>query len=122
MDQIKGQGTGERAQGRALRKKGFSFCVLFSFLLAPCSLSLVPFFSGCATTRSAAAVTPTDRGLQAVAVDIYQNRESRSAAEKILGVGDKKPVMKYSPVTGKHYSGDLEFDPETGVRLEVVPE
>ncbi|NLE64351.1 MAG: hypothetical protein GX606_00305 [Elusimicrobia bacterium] len=115
MDQIKGQGTGERGQGRALRKKGFSFCVLFSFLL-------VPFFSGCATTRSSAAVTPTDRGLQAVAVDIYQNRESRSAAEKILGVGYKKPVMKYSPATGKHYSGDLEFDPETGVRLEVVPE
>jgi PBP1b-binding outer membrane lipoprotein LpoB len=92
------------------------------FLLVPGVLCLVLFLSGCATAPKA-SVSPVDQKFQAVAVDVYQNPESRSAAEKILGVNaDDKPVVKYSPVTGKHYSGDLEFDPETGARLEVVKE
>ena len=78
-------------------------------------------FSGCATT-SKPAVAPMDDKFRAVAVDVYQNPESRSAAKKILGVDAPPQVIKYSPVTGKHYSGDLEFDPETGAKLEVIKE
>ncbi|MBF0123356.1 MAG: hypothetical protein HQL21_08150 [Candidatus Omnitrophica bacterium] len=78
-------------------------------------------FSGCATV-SKTFVSSDDQKLQAVAVDLANNPESRGAAEKILGVNTDQPVVKYSPVTGKHYSGDLEFDPETGAKLEVVKE
>lgn len=85
-----------------------------------CAMS---FLAGCASMSSRAArPSGQDSQFQSVAVDIYQNEESRSAAKKILGVDAEKPVVKYSPVTGKHYSGDLEFDPETGAKLEVVPE
>ena len=60
--------------------------------------------------------------LKALATDIRKEEETRSAVQAILGGSDKRPVIKYSPVTGKHYSGDLEYDPETGVKLEAVPE
>lgn len=53
--------------------------------------------------------------------DVQGNKGSREAVNKILG-GGKPTVVKYSPLTGKHYSGDLEFDPETGVKLEILPE
>lgn len=59
--------------------------------------------------------------MKRVARDIQTDQESRSAVEKIIGVSGS-PVIKYSPVTGKHYSGDLEYDPETGARLEVIKE
>jgi hypothetical protein len=64
-------------------------------------------------------MTPGD--MKRVVGDIRKDGESRSAVQKILGTTEK-PVIKYSPATGKHYSGELEFDPETGVKLEVVPE
>ncbi|MEI8012553.1 MAG: hypothetical protein WCI27_08790 [Candidatus Omnitrophota bacterium] len=32
------------------------------------------------------------------------------------------PAEKYSPVTGRHYSGALEFEPGTGVKLVPVEE
>jgi hypothetical protein len=60
--------------------------------------------------------------LKALAVDMQKNEDSRSAVQKIIGVTNEKPVIKYSPVTGKHYSGDLEYDPETGAKLEVIEE
>ncbi|MBF0486336.1 MAG: hypothetical protein HQL16_07485 [Candidatus Omnitrophica bacterium] len=60
--------------------------------------------------------------MKRVAKDIRSNKESRSAVEKIIGAETAKPVVKYSPVTGKHYSGDLDVDPETGVKLEILPE
>jgi len=52
--------------------------------------------------------------------DLRKDPEARSAVQKITA--PFAPVIKYSPVTGKHYSGDLEFDPETGVKLEILPE
>lgn len=64
-------------------------------------------------------VTRTD--LERVGKDIQQHEDSRSAVTKIVGAGGPV-VIKYSPVTGKHYSGDLEFDPETGARLKVLEE
>jgi hypothetical protein len=60
--------------------------------------------------------------LRALATDMQKNEESRSAVQKIIGATDEKPVIKYSPVTGKHYSGDVEYDPETGVKLEILKE
>ena len=64
-------------------------------------------------------MSPSD--MKRVVRDIRTNRESQSAVQKIIGTtGD--PVVKYSPVTGKHYSGDLEYDPETGAKLEVIKE
>ena len=53
--------------------------------------------------------------------DIQKNEDTRGVVGKIIG-GGGAPVIKYSPATGKHYSGDLEVDPETGVKLEVLPE
>jgi hypothetical protein len=60
--------------------------------------------------------------LKALATDMQRDQASRSAVQKIIGVTDEKPVIKYSPATGKHYSGDLEYDPETGVKLKVLQE
>jgi hypothetical protein len=53
--------------------------------------------------------------------DIQKNEDTRAVVRKIIGA-ETAPVIKYSPVTGKHYSGDLDVDPETGVKLEVLPE
>ncbi|MBF0569381.1 MAG: hypothetical protein HQL18_01210 [Candidatus Omnitrophica bacterium] len=104
-------------QYRVSRGTGNVFCFL---LFAYCLLVV----AGCATTKPAptGSAATVDQKFQAVAVDIYKNEDSRSAAQKILGVTNDKPVIKYSPVTGKHYSGDLEFDPETGAKLKVVEE
>jgi len=46
------------------------------------------------------------------------------AAKKVVGAlsPDKGSVEKYSPVTGKHYSGALEYEPGTGVKLLPVEE
>ena len=99
--------------------RDFSFLGIKGFFFVSCALCLVPFFSGCVTVPKP-SVNSDDQKLQAVAIDLYKNEDSRSAAQKILGVNTDKPVIKYSPVTGKHYSGDLEFDPETGAKLEVV--
>jgi hypothetical protein len=118
-----------------------SLCYCLLVLL--CSLSLF----GCATTsnrpiKSSQPVETTSEQLEAaqkvvgamgnkevsredlkaLATDMQRDPESRSAVQKIIGVTDEKPVIKYSPATGKHYSGDLEYDPETGVKLEVLKE
>ena len=116
MDKMKDVNEGSK-QYEVGRERGNAFCVL------PTSYFLLFLFllSGCATTPKS-SVSPTDQKLQAVAIDLQKNPESRQAAEKILGVNQQAPVVKYSPVTGKHYSGDLEFDPETGAKLEVVKE
>ena len=44
------------------------------------------------------------------------------AARKVVGALSPAPgaVEKYSPVTGKHYSGALEYEPGTGVKLLPV--
>ena len=46
------------------------------------------------------------------------------AAKKIVGAmaPSRSPVEKYSPVTGRHYSGAIEFEPGTGARLVPVEE
>ena len=51
---------------------------------------------------------------------LQHDPQAGDAVNKIVGNG-QAPVVKYSPVTGKHYSGDVDIDPETGVKLLVVP-
>jgi hypothetical protein len=67
--------------------------------------------SGCASTQPAARPSES-MGAQ------------MEAAKKVVGAmsPDKGSVEKYSPVTGKHYSGALEYEPGTGVKLIPVEE
>ncbi len=69
-------------------------------------------FSGCATTGPS-----SDRLSEPVGAQM-------DAAKKVVGAlsPDKGSVEKYSPVTGRHYSGALEFEPGTGVKLIPVEE
>ena len=112
-----------------------------------CLVSLaffVSMFSGCASTPKTPAAPPetkaeqldaaqkvvgamaggrdmTPADMKRVVKDVRTDGSARSAVQKIIG-GAETPVVKYSPVTGKHYSGDLEYDPETGAKLEVIKE
>ncbi len=69
--------------------------------------------AGCATTRTSSSGPET---LSAQA----------EAARKVVGAlapaVSPNVVEKYSPVTGRHYSGALEFEPGTGVKLIPVEE
>jgi hypothetical protein len=51
-------------------------------------------------------------------------QEQITAAKKVVGAlaPTGAVVEKYSPVTGKHYTGTLEFEPGTGVKLIPVEE
>ena len=68
-------------------------------------------FSGCVSTQPAARPT------ESVGAQM-------DAAKKVVGAlaPGKGSVEKYSPVTGKHYSGALEYEPGTGVKLIPVEE
>jgi hypothetical protein len=51
-------------------------------------------------------------------------REQIDAARKVVGAmaPAQGVVEKYSPATGRHYSGALEYEPGTGVKLIPVEE
>lgn len=79
--------------------------------------TLLAFFllaglAGCATAPGL-----SDKPAESVGTQI-------EAARKVVGAlsPDKGSVEKYSPVTGKHYSGALEYEPGTGVKLIPVEE
>jgi hypothetical protein len=141
-------GTRHKAQGTGRRRfpdigQRFVPCALCPVPLALLAL----LFAGCSTIpkKPVAQANPSEtvaqqldaaqkvvgamgnkevsrQDLKALAVDMQKNADSRSAVQKIIGVTNEKPVIKYSPVTGKHYSSDLEYDPETGAKLEVIEE
>lgn len=69
--------------------------------------------AGCATGGTVPSTTRSD----SIAAQI-------EAAKKVTGAmaPAKTPAEKYSPVTGRHYSGVLEFEPGTGVKLVPVEE
>jgi len=53
--------------------------------------------------------------------DLMTNEDTQEAVKKIADSFDKEKVrVKYSPVTGKRYSADMDIDPETGVKLLPV--
>ena len=72
------------------------------------SLAGIVLLAGCATT-------PSSPG---------NMQEQMDAARKVVGAmaPSKGPAEKYSPLTGRHYSGALEFEPGTGVKLLAVEE
>jgi hypothetical protein len=56
--------------------------------------------------------------MKEVARQIQTDKEAQSAIQAISGsLEGSDSHIKYSPVTGKRYSGDMEYDPETGVKL-----
>ena len=69
--------------------------------------------AGCATTRQSSS------GPDTVAAQV-------EAARKVVGAmapaASRDAVEKYSPVTGRHYSGALEYEPGTGAKLIPVEE
>lgn len=52
---------------------------------------------------------------------IYKDPEAQSAISSVKE-SFEKPQMKYSPKTGKRYAPNVEFCPETGVKLEWLKE
>lgn len=47
--------------------------------------------------------------------------EAQAAVDAVSSAFDQNDVqVKYSPATGKRYSADMEFDPETGVKLLIL--
>jgi hypothetical protein len=70
------------------------------------------FIAGCSTAGMSSVRQPGSVGTQ---ID---------AAKKVVGAmsPDKGSVEKYSPATGRHYSGALEYEPGTGVKLLPVEE
>ncbi len=60
----------------------------------------------------------TEQELQEAAKRLQKDPEAKSAIESISTSFDRDRVqVKYSPATGKRYSADMEYDPETGVKL-----
>ena len=50
--------------------------------------------------------------------DLQKDPETQSAVKAIADAMEGKNAnIKYSPATGKRYSGELEVDPENGVKL-----
>jgi len=63
----------------------------------------------------------TEDELRGLAKDLRTNEETQSAVKKIAdSLEGKNIVIKYSPATGKRYSADMEYCPETGVKLLPV--
>ncbi|MBP9855013.1 MAG: hypothetical protein KBD53_09125 [Candidatus Omnitrophica bacterium] len=104
-------------------------------------LSVVPvifFLTGCHTIKSkkdqveylhesqealgsiAEAVTGkplTEQEKKNLEKQLREDPEAIAAVESIANSVTKPPRLKYSPVTGKRYAGNLEIDPETGAKL-----
>ncbi|HRZ40125.1 MAG TPA: hypothetical protein P5246_03860 [Candidatus Omnitrophota bacterium] len=63
----------------------------------------------------------TEAEMREAAKRLQNDTEAKSAIEAISTSFKKDQVrVKYSPATGKRYSADLEYDPETGVKLLPV--
>ena len=60
----------------------------------------------------------SEEELKALARQIEKDEEAQSAIRAITGSMESNSAnIKYSPKTGKRYSGDLEYEPGTGVKL-----
>jgi len=65
----------------------------------------------------------SDEEVKILAKDLQTDEEAQSAIKVIAdSLENKNTNIKYSPVTGKRYSGDLEYDPETGAKLVPLDE
>lgn len=62
-----------------------------------------------------------DKQLRKLSQDLKNDPEARQAVKMVTeSVQGNAPVAKYSPVTGKRYAPNMEYDPETGVKLLPV--
>lgn len=62
-----------------------------------------------------------EKQLKKINQELKNDPEAREAVKIITDtVQGKKPVAKYSPVTGKRYAPNMEYDPETGAKLLPV--
>ncbi len=75
------------------------------------------FIAGCVTTapQPKVPVKPPETASQ-------QMDAARKVVGGMVAGGGKAPAVKYSPSTGKHYSGELDSDPDTGEKLLPLPE
>ena len=62
----------------------------------------------------------TEKQLHDAARKMRNDPDARSAVDSISSSFDRRGAVKYSPATGKRYSADMEYDPETGVKLLPV--
>ena len=63
----------------------------------------------------------TGQQIENLSKDLRNNEDAQTAVKKIADSFDRKNVsVKYSPSTGKRYSADMEYCPETGVKLLPV--
>ena len=64
----------------------------------------------------------SDKDVNKLIKDLRTDPEAQSAVKVIKDSlsGDDAGRIKYSPATGKRYAPHLEYDPETGVKLEYV--
>lgn len=101
-------------------------------------LSFLPFVSGCQTAgkessaemkqavktiaESVSGQELSDKDVNRLMKDLREDPEAQSAVTAIKGSisGEQAGRIKYSPATGKRYAPHLEYDPETGVKLEYV--
>lgn len=74
-----------------------------------------------AVTGSVSEKDFSERDLYEAVKSMKNDPEARTAVEAISSAFDKGQVqIKYSPATGKRYGADIEFDPETGVKLLIL--
>lgn len=74
-----------------------------------------------AVTGSVSSRHLSEEELYQAARRMRDDPEAQTAVEAVSSAFDRKDVrVKYSPVTGKRYSADLELDPETGAVLLPV--
>lgn len=113
---------------RIRRNFNFLYTGLLVALLSSCSSSkgLVNTEGGETTKEAVSAMgvvagsytgkPMTEAELQQKAKEIDADPEAQSAIQAITSA----PQIKYSPVTGKRYSADLEYEPETGAKLLLL--
>jgi signal peptidase I len=91
----------------------FAHKILGRHKVGPCAIVLCfIFLAGCASLPHSSVKQP-----EPAAEQIRAAKKVVDAMAPASGV-----VEKYSPVTGRHYSGALEFEPGTGVKLIPVEE
>lgn len=101
-------------------------------------LALLPFVGGCQTAgkessadmkqavktiaESVSGQDLSDKDVNRLIKDLREDPEAQSAVTAIKESvsGEQAGRIKYSPATGKRYAPHLEYDPETGVKLEYV--
>ncbi|MBF0522385.1 MAG: hypothetical protein HQL24_04925 [Candidatus Omnitrophica bacterium] len=103
----------------------FIVCVFGCQTVRPVSSKENPQDAKTALTTAAKALTGkdlTDKQLNNVVKDIENNPQTQTAVNSVAESLKGNHRVKYSPSTGKRYAPNVEYDPETGVKLKWVDE